>query len=129
MRKTLIGIGLAMFAAVAAAAVLNFSWINATQNTDGSTIPSSGPGSLTNTVIEYGPCNTGKDALQSVTGTITSPNGTATSAASPNLPPGSWCARARHTNTYGEVSDWTAVVTKDVAAPKPKPPSNFSFGS
>jgi hypothetical protein len=46
----------------------------------------------------------------------------------PNLEPGTYCFRAKHVNTYGEVSDWTPVVTRTFAAPKPNPPSNFSIG-
>ncbi len=114
--------------ALASAAILNFSWENATRNTDGSAIPASGPGALTGTQIEYGPCNAGRTALASVTATIDAPAGAA-AAASPNLPPGDWCSRARHSNTYGEFSTWTGVVFKSVPRPVPEPPSNFSFGS
>lgn len=128
--RLLPGLLLALAASVAMAATLTFTWTNPTQNTDNTAIPSTGAGSLTNTIIEYGPCNAAKDALASVTGTLTTANGTITTALTPNtIGPGTWCGRAKVTNTFGEVSDWSNVASKVIDAPKPKPPTNFSFGS
>lgn len=120
-------IAASLLATVALAAVLNFSWTNPTQNTDGSAIPASGAGSLTETVVSYGPCNAGRTGLTSITGTVTrtQPNLT---AGSPNLPPGTWCGYAQVKNTYGELSDPSNVDFEVVAAPKPNPPTNFSMG-
>lgn len=112
----------------ALAATLNFSWDNATTNTDGSSIPSSGAGSLVATHIEYGICNPGKTDIAQVQGTVTVA-GALQAGQSPDLPPGEWCAHARHENTFGQFSAWSAVASKSVPAPIPNAPSNFSFGS
>lgn len=117
----------ALSASVALAAVLNFSWTAPNQNTDGSAIPASGPGSLTEYVISYGPCNAARTALTSVTGTINRPAPNLT-ALSPDLPPGTWCGYAQARNTYNELSDPSGVASRVIAAPKPNPPSNFSMG-
>lgn len=116
-----------LMASVAFAAVLNFSWTPPTQNTDGTAIPASGAGSITEYIISYGPCNPGRTALTSVTGTLTraAPNLT---AVSPDLPPGTWCGYAQVRNTYGETSDPSGVASKVIGNPKPNPPTNFSMG-
>ena len=127
-RKAWMAVAVAAFATVAFAAVLSFSWTAPTENTDGSAIPSSGAGSLTEYVISYGPCNSGRTALTSVTGTVVraAPN---LSAVSPDLAPGTWCGYAQARNTYGVLSDPSNVGFKVIDAPKPKPPTNFSMGS
>ena len=127
MKKFLFAIIACVGASVALAAGLNFSWTNANTNTDGTAIPATGPGSLTETRVEYGPCNTSRTDLLSITGTLSSP-GSSTTAAVNSLPPGEWCARARHVNTYGKVSAPTGVVYKVIDAPTPNPPTNFSAG-
>lgn len=112
---------------LAYAAVLNFSWQNATENTDGSPIPLTGDARIVSTTVEYGPCNAARDALESVTNTAIA-TGTNTSAQSIDLPPGTWCARAAHVNGYGNVSAWSPIAVRVIETPKPKPPSNFTFG-
>lgn len=112
--------------ALALAAVVSGSWTMPTTNTDGSAIPATGAGSLTGSVMEYGPCNATRTALASVTGTVPVPT-PATSAVTPNLGPGTWCAQVRVSNTYGEASDWSDVKFKVIDAPKPGKPTNFSF--
>jgi len=107
------------------AAVANLSWTNATKNVDGSSIPATGAGSLTNTVVEYGSCV--GTAFGTKLGEI-SVAGTVLSATVPGLAPGTYCFRAKHVNTYAEPSDWSTVVSKTYAAPKPNPPENFSIG-
>ena len=113
---------IALASSLAIAATINASWTNATQNTDGSAIPATGAGSLVSTTVEYGTCN--GNAFGTKIGEVTSAG---TGAVTPNLGPGRYCARAFHTNTYGEVSDPSAVGIKVIASPKPNPPSNFSF--
>lgn len=125
MKKFLFAIIACVGASVALAAGLNFSWTNAVTNTDGSAIPATGPGSLTETRVEYGPCNASRTDLLSVTGTVSAPG---TSAVVSTLPPGEWCARARHVNTYGKVSDPSNVAYRVIDAPTPNPPTNFSAG-
>jgi hypothetical protein len=123
-----IGMALALVTGVAVAAVLNFSWTAPTHNTDGSVIPASGPGSLTEHVISYGPCNANRTAVTSVTGTVTRamPN---LSATSPDLPPGTWCGYVQAKNTYGNLSPPSNVSFRIVEAPTPNAPTNFSMGS
>ncbi|MGE0294723.1 MAG: hypothetical protein AB7P97_20420 [Hyphomonadaceae bacterium] len=118
---------LALLGTFAAAAVLTVSWQNATTNTDGTAIPATGDGSVT-TRVEYGTCNAARDAIVTVLGTLAPAQG-ATTAPTPDLPPGMYCARAQHVNSYGVASVFTAVATRTVAAPQPNPPTNFSFGS
>jgi hypothetical protein len=129
LKKTaLAGVVACLLATAAMAAVLNFSWTNPTQNTDGSAIPASGAGSLTETVISYGPCNATRTAMTSITGTVTraAPN---TTDASPDLPPGTWCGYAQAKNTYGQLSSPSNVSFRVVDAPVPNQPTNFSMGS
>ena len=113
-----------LFSAVAIAAVHTATWTKATRNTDGSTIPATGPGSVT-TTVEYGTCN--GDAFGTRIGDVVTAS-TGTTAPTPNLSPGTYCFRARHENTYGETSDWSAVVKLVEAAPKPNPPTGFTIG-
>lgn len=126
-RSTFVFLILALIAPLAVAAILNLSWTNATTNVDGTPIPATGTGSVT-TRIEYGTCNAARDAIVTTLGTIDAPTGS-TTAATPNLAPGTYCARAQHLNTYGVASVWTPVASRVIAAPQPNPPTNFSFGS
>lgn len=121
-------IALALLVGLAAyAAVINISWTNATTNTDGSAIPSTGDGRIIATNIEYGPCNAARDGLASVTNTIVV-SGTAATAQTPDLPPGTWCARAAHVNSYNKASAWSDVAVRVIEAPTPNRPTNFTFG-
>jgi hypothetical protein len=109
----------ALFAVPVLAAVFTGTWTNATQNTDGSAIPATGPGSITQTTLQYGTCN-GADFLGLI-GEVQAA-GTATSQSLPDLGPGTYCFRAKHTNTFGNSSAYSNVMTKTVAAPVPNPP-------
>lgn len=126
MKLKLLGLSLLLGAVAAYAATVNVSWTNATKNTDDSSIPSSGPGSIASTRVEIGTCN--GTAFGTKVGEFTV-QGAATTATSPNLQPGTWCARAFHTNTYGSESGPSNVAVKVIAAPTPQPPSGFTFGS
>ncbi len=126
MKKTLLAALFLSLSTLAMAAVLTFSWTAPTQNTDNSTIPASGAGSIVDYVVTYGPCNAGRTDLTSITGTIIR---TTVSGVSPDLPPGTWCGYVQARNTYGNVSAPSNVAFKVIPAPTPKPPENFSFGS
>lgn len=102
------------------AADLQVSWTNATTNTDGSTIPATGPGSLTLTRVEWSVCAGG--AFGTVAGTQSTATGTATSLTVSNVGPATWCVRAFHRNTYGNESTASNVTTKVVPTPVPNPP-------
>lgn len=123
--KKLLPLLLLFPAAVVLAAALNVTWTNPVQNTDNSAIPASGPGSIASTRIEYGTCNGA--AFGTKLGEVVIA-GQAESGVLPNLAPGTYCARAFTKNTYGEESDTSGVAQKVIAAPKPKPPSGFSWG-
>lgn len=118
---------LSLFVATVALGIgLSVTWTNATKNTDNSSIPATGPGSIASTTITYGTCNAAKDAIATISGTV-SVAGAAQAGSVPNLAPGLWCAYAQHVNTFGVVSDPSNVGFKDIAAPKPGAPSNFSL--
>jgi hypothetical protein len=127
-RRVFSFIGLVMIIAAGGvyAAVLHASWINATTNTDTSVIPTTGPGSIASSELEYGTCNAAGDAIATVAGTVPV-TGQATLADSPDLPPGTWCAHVRNVNTYGAKGLWSDVKSKVVATPIPGKPSNFTW--
>lgn len=110
-------------ASLAVAATFNVSWNNATQNTDSSPIPASGPGSIVSTRIEYGSCSGTAFGTKQGEFTVT---GQAETGTTPDLAPGTYCLRAFHRNTYGQESGPSNVAQKVVAAPTPRPPSGFS---
>jgi hypothetical protein len=125
--KRILPILLALFLGVAHAAERTVGWTNATTNTDGSSIPTSGPGSLTHTRVEYGTCG---------------PNNTfGTRQGQIDVPaPGRsvqvnlvvvqmYCIRAIHVNTYGAESAPSSVVVTEVAPPVPNPPSDLQVAN
>lgn len=113
---------------VAMAATLNASWENATKNTDGSDIPASGPGSLVSTTVVWGTCSADKKGVTTTLGQVVTPYPGTTPATKPNVAPGEYCAYAFHSNTYGEVSAPTDVLSVTKPNPVPGKPQNFSFG-
>lgn len=121
--KRLLLVPLLLAAGLALAASVAVTWQNATQNTDNTPIPASGEGSISTTRIEWGTCNGDafgvKQGEKTVAGTVQATQVT-------DLPPGRWCLRAYHVNTWGVASDPSNVAIKVIDAPKPKPPSNFS---
>ncbi len=105
---------------VAWASVHTATWQKATTHTDGSAIPATGVGSVT-TTVEYGTCNGNAFGTKIADIVVRSPG---TSAQTPNLPPGRYCVRGKHTtDTYNVDSDWTPAVVLVVEAPKPNPPT------
>lgn len=111
---------------VALAAGITATWTNPTTNTDSSSIPATGPGSLATATLSYGPCNAAQTAMTSVTGTIVTTE-PASTAVVPTLAPGVWCASETVTNTYGNTSTASNVAPKTVQAPTPGAPSNFTW--
>ena len=106
-------------ATLARAADANLSWTLATQNTDGSTIPASGAGSLTGTRVEWGSCV--GTAFGTAAGTVTVPT-PATTHTVTGLGVATYCFRAFSRNSYGVESNPSGVVSKIVPAPTPNPP-------
>ncbi|MCS6946264.1 MAG: hypothetical protein NZM12_01465 [Steroidobacteraceae bacterium] len=93
-----------------------------TRNTDGSTIPATGPGSLTVTIIERGTCSSTNPLTFGAVQETVSVNAPATTYTFQNLAPARYCFRAKVRNTYGVESDYTPAVSKVIDPPKPQPP-------
>lgn len=121
--RALSALVLTLAAGLALAATITATWQNATQNTDNSAIPATGPGSIANTRIEWGTCNADTFGTKAGEKLVT---GAVTTTATPDLAPGRWCLRAIHINTFGVESDPSATAIKVIDAPKPRPPGNFS---
>lgn len=98
------------------------SWTNPTQNTDGTPIPATGPGSLTGIELYYGICASGNQSLLPtpvpVSVTVPAPG---TSKVITGLGAGTWCFRARSVTSQA-MSDWTLYVNKTVPPSVPNPP-------
>lgn len=108
---------LLVIALPACADVLRISWTNATTNTNGSTIPATGPGSLTLTRVEWGSCNADGITFGTVLGQINVDfPGTLIDL---DFAPALWCFRAFHRNTYSVES--VASVTRTRLVPPPTP--------
>lgn len=120
--KVLLGLALTSVLAVATAATLTATWVNPTTNTDNSALLSS---EIKSTRIEYGTCSA-PNVFGTKAGDVVV-NGALTTGTVPNLPPGTWCARAYTTNIYNVESAASNVASKVVAAPTPNAPTNFSF--
>lgn len=119
-------VGAMLLATVALAASRTISWTKATTNTDGSSIPATGPGSVV-TSAELGTCNAGGTDFGTKIADLVV-NSAGTTAPSYDFAPGTYCIRYWHTNTYGVESD-KAVGKYVEAAPKPNKPSGFTIGS
>lgn len=106
---------------VASAATFVVSWTNPTTNTDGSTIPATGDGSLSSARVEYGTCNGAAFGVKA--GEVVRPM-PATNATL-NLPVGTHCVRVMVSNTYGAESGPSNVATRVIPPPVPRPPTNL----
>lgn len=125
-RAALLGLATMLVCAAAFAAVRTATWTKATTNTDGSSIPATGPGSVT-TTAEYGSCNAaGTDFGTKIGDIVVASSGT--TAQTPNFAPGTYCIRYWHTNTFGVESEKT-VGKYTEAAPTPNKPTGFTIGS
>lgn len=100
------------------------TWVNATKNTDGSTIPATGPGSLTRTTVEYGTCAAGNAFGTKAGEVFVAPPATTLTV---NLVVVQmYCLRAMHTNTFGMVSAASNIAVTSVAPPTPGAPQTFT---
>jgi hypothetical protein len=105
---------------IAQAASINASWNNPTQNTDGTSIPASGPGSITGTLVEWGTCAGTAFGTKAGEQFVASP---ATSVRIDNLAPATHCVRAFSRNTFGQQSAASNVLARTITAPVPNPPT------
>lgn len=110
---------------IAHAGVIPFTLTLPTKNTDGTSIPATGTGSITKWRVEYGTCGandfSGKPTFGTKTGEINGLPATLTGL-TPDLAPAQYCLRAFMTNTYNVESDPSNPVTATVPPPKPGPP-------
>lgn len=102
------------------AADLNVSWTHPAQNTDGTAIPASGAGALTETRIEYGLCNGTSWGTKTGESIVAYP---ATTVVIPGVGPGTWCVRGYSRNSFGVESVASNIATKVVPPPTPRPPT------
>lgn len=128
MKKWLIG--LVLLPNLALGATVDLSWTNATQNTDGSNIVTSGEGALVNTTLYWSVCDP-QDQVIITPGldkiVPTTIPGNAESTTVDIGTPGRWCFTAVHSNNLGEVSDYSGVAVKDVIV-IPDPPTGLTVG-
>jgi hypothetical protein len=108
--------------------VVTLSWTNSTLNTDSSTIPASGPGSLVSTTIFWSICDPQGKVIITPGLDVTVPTiipGNAENVLVNIGTPGIWCFVASHTNLEGEVSDLSNVASKTVVI-LPDPPTGLT---
>ena len=103
---------------VSSAADVRVSWTQPVANSDSSSIPASGPGSISQNRVEWGSCV--GSAFGTAAGSQTIP--AATSYLVTGLAPATHCFRVTATNTYGSESAVSNVAQKIVPAPVPLPP-------
>jgi len=103
------------------AGVATVSWSPPVTNTDGSTIPSSGAGSITETRVQYGTCTSGGGFGTAQGQVIVSMP--ATSVEINSFVSGQTvCFRAYAKNTFGIESAASNVASKTFDPPTPRPP-------
>ena len=99
------------------------TWTLATQNTDGSAIPASGPTSLASTRVEWGTCSGSNFGTASGQQIVATPAVTYTVT---GLAAGVWCFRAYSRTVAGLESAPTVAVTKTILQAPPNPPGNLT---
>lgn len=102
------------------------TWTLATQNTDGSAIPASGPTSLASTRVEWGTCSGSNFGTASGQQTVATP---ATTYTITGLAAGTWCFRAYSRTVAGLESAPTNAVTKTILQAPPQPPGNLTVAA
>lgn len=111
------------------------TWVNATKNTDGSSIPATGAGSLVRTTVEYGTCmSRNPDVFGTKQGEIFVAAPAQTLQLSLVVVQ-EYCLRAWHANTYAVApfvansagtSGYSNVAFTSVAPPSPQPPASLT---
>jgi hypothetical protein len=96
------------------------TWVNPTANSNGTVIPATGAGSLTQTRVEWGTCSGTAFGVKAGEVVVLAPG---VSAAIPGFADGQVaCFRAYAKNTYLLESAASNVVPKSFPAPTPNPP-------
>jgi len=120
-------VALATFGAIASAADATVTGVSATQNTDGSVIPTDGSqNSLRDVRIQYGACNAAGTGFSGTTQVVTVPllpadAGQPFSRVIAGVPNNLQCFRARHSNIGDSFSDYSPFVARDFTPPLRKP--------
>ncbi|MHA2402133.1 MAG: hypothetical protein ACXADH_04000 [Candidatus Kariarchaeaceae archaeon] len=104
---------LSSFAHGQQAGTAQLSWVNATMNEGGTEIPGDGDGALAYTTIKYSVCLNNDVDLANAKIHYVSANKTNT-LISTEGPAGEYCFRGTHTNSFGEESNVSNLVTKTV---------------
>lgn len=99
------------------------TWTLATQNTDGTAIPASGPTSLASTRVEWGSCSGSNFGTKAGEQVVAKP---ATTYTVTNLSAGTYCFRAYSRTVAGVESAPTNAVTKTILQAPPNPPGNLA---
>ena len=124
MKRAMLYVALAfalLFPIYVLAAVATVSWSPPVTNTDGSTIPASGDGSITETRVQYGTCASG-GGFGTAQGQVIV-GMPATSVEIGSFTSGQTvCFRAFVRNTFGVESSASNVASKTFDPPKPRPP-------
>ena len=124
MKRAVLYIALAfalLFPIYVLAAVATVSWSPPVTNTDGSTIPASGDGSITETRVQYGTCTSG-GGFGTAQGQVVVAM-PATSVEINSFTAGQTvCFRAFARNTFGIESAASNVASKTFDPPTPRPP-------
>lgn len=108
---------------IAKADTVTITWSNPITNTDTSSIPASGPGSLQSWRFEYGTCSA-PNVFGAKVGEFPrtrAANGPALTSTTNNFDPGTTCIRGYVSNTYGVESLVSNVTSKTVTPPQPGP--------
>lgn len=104
------------------AAEAQLTWVQPTQNVDGSSIPASGEGRLIGNRAEWGTCNGTAFGIKAGEQAFATPT---TAYTVTGLTPGTWCFRVYASSTYGE-SGPSNVAQKVITPPLPKPPTGLT---
>lgn len=128
---------LALAAFAAHAETKTVSWVNATRNTDNTTIPATGAGALARTTVEYGTClSRNPDVFGTKIGEIfvAAPANTLTVNL---IVVQEYCLRAFHSNSYATAfsptaagnSAFSSTAVTTVAPPTPQQPTGITITS
>lgn len=119
MKKILLAVLFALAIPLASAATVTALWSAPTTNTDGTALT---PGSITQYRVEYGTC-AGANFGTRIGDVLTA--GTALTATTPNLAPGTYCLRVyAKTSVEGPASNAASIV---VPVPVPSAPTNLTI--
>lgn len=121
-------VGMSAFAQAVPRNEARLTWVLPTQNTDNTAIEATGDTALAGISIERGIC-TATDTVPAspqVVALSTSAAAPVTTYSFTGLPNGKHCFRVRVSNVAGEVSAYSATVSKTVARPKPKQPTGLA---